>query len=292
MADLPALEDECFFIAPIGEDASDTRKRSDGVLRFIVAKAASELGLTAVRADNISKPGQITLQVIQHVVEAKAVVADLTGLNPNVFYELALRHATSKPIVLIAENGTQLPFDLAQMRTIFFSSADLESADQCRASIVDHLTESFSDPAGDSPVATAFQLQRLQQGNNVEKSVAELITTVEDLVGGMRQIQRYIELDAERFAMGSDEARYILHSLRSAATELANANVSDAKTQEDLLRQVSRLTDQFELASRRRRPYARSRDSLLRTGQTQLSSKIGLRDFNAQRPRRATLDMK
>src|SRR5215472_415378 len=125
------LSEECFFIAPIGQEGSDERKRSDGVLKFIVARAAEQLGLRAVRGDAIGEPGQITLQVIEHVIGAKAAVADLTGRNPNVYYELAVRHAANLPVVLIAEVGEQLEFDIAQMRTIFVDHRDLESADKC-----------------------------------------------------------------------------------------------------------------------------------------------------------------
>src|ERR1700686_4966934 len=98
---LPPLQKECFFIAPIGEPGSDDRKRSDGVLKFIVDRAAEELGLKAVRADEIGQPGQITHQVISHILGARAVVADLTTRNPNVFYELAVRHTLRLPVALI-----------------------------------------------------------------------------------------------------------------------------------------------------------------------------------------------
>src|SRR5687767_2653966 len=100
--------DECFFIAPIGSEGSDERRRSDGVLQFIVAPAVGELGLTALRADRIAKPGQITLQVIDHLLKAKAAVADLTYQNANVYYELAVRHTANLPVVLIAEEGEKL----------------------------------------------------------------------------------------------------------------------------------------------------------------------------------------
>jgi hypothetical protein len=98
-----SLDSECFFIAPIGKGGSPERKRSDALLRFVVARAAAELGLTAVRADQISEPGQITLQVIDHVLRARAAVADLTGSNANVYYELAIRHTAKLPAALIAE---------------------------------------------------------------------------------------------------------------------------------------------------------------------------------------------
>ena len=137
--DLPDLEQECFFIAPIGGEESDTRNRSDGVLEFIIQRAAEELDLVAVRGDQIGEPGQITLQVLNHSLRAKAAVADLTDLNPNVFYELAVRHTAKLPVALIVDKSCVLPFDIAQMRVIYFDHKDLRSADNCRKQIVSHL---------------------------------------------------------------------------------------------------------------------------------------------------------
>ena len=111
---------------------------------------------------------------------AKACVVDLTGLNPNVFYELAVRHTARLPVVLIAEKGCSLPFDIAQMRTIFFDHTDLGSADQCRKDIVRQLNEGISG-AVDSPIATSADIKTMQAGNPVERSLAEVLTSIEDL---------------------------------------------------------------------------------------------------------------
>lgn len=80
------------FIAPIGSEGSEVRERSDGVMEYIVAPAAKDVELRVIRADQIAKPGEITRQVIEHVLGAKAAVVDLTGTNPNVYYEMAIRH--------------------------------------------------------------------------------------------------------------------------------------------------------------------------------------------------------
>ncbi len=182
MPDLtPTLESECFFIAPIGEEGSETRRRSDGVLNFIVARAAEELGLIAIRADQIATPGQITLQVIDHILQAKAAVADLTGWNANVVYELAVRHSARLPVALIvAQDDPPLPFDIAQMRAIRFDHRDLTSADQCRQAIVAHLREAF-DGAVDSPIAASIDLRALGAGDRVERSIAEVLTGIAEL---------------------------------------------------------------------------------------------------------------
>jgi hypothetical protein len=212
LPELPELEKECFFIAPIGLAGSAERKRSDGVLKFIVGAAARELDLIAVRADQIADLGQITRQVIDHLLGARAAVADLTGLNPNVFYELAVRHTAGLPVVLIAEKGCELPFDIAQMRTIFFESADLESADLCRESIAAQLGRALGGGAVDSPIATSIDMRAMAVGNPLERSVAEIVSAVEGIAKSQHDIMRRLD--------GS--------SLRSSGSKLMEAAVSDS----------------------------------------------------------------
>ena len=126
----------CFVISPIGEDDSDTRKRSDQVLKHIITGAVEPLGYEVIRADKISEPGIITHQILQHIVDAPLVIADLTERNPNVFYELALRHAIRKPLVQLIKKGELIPFDVAATRIIQFDLHNLDSVDAAKSEII------------------------------------------------------------------------------------------------------------------------------------------------------------
>src|SRR4051812_21831551 len=126
----------CFVIAPIGDSGTEIRIRSDKVLKHIIAPAATECGYKSLRADHISEPGIITSQVIQHLVEDPLVIADLTGPNANVFYELAVRHAVRMPVVQIIDAAESIPFDVASSRTIRFDYRDLDSAELAGQEIV------------------------------------------------------------------------------------------------------------------------------------------------------------
>lgn len=167
------------------------------------------MGLTAVRADQIADPGQITLQVIDHILGARAAVADVTGLNPNVFYELAVRHTAQLPVVIIAERNCELPFDIAQMRTIFFESTNLQSADQCRAHIVTQLRRAL-DGSVDSPITASVDVRALAGGSAAERNIAEIITTIEDIAKAQRDMMRSIgRLDSRSAQDASSEFIFI-----------------------------------------------------------------------------------
>ena len=91
---------------------------SDLFLGSIVEPALEEFGLKVVRGDRIEDTGMITRQEVQYVMRARLVIADLSFHNPNVFYELALRHASGLPTVQIIRSCDQVPFDVGQMRTV------------------------------------------------------------------------------------------------------------------------------------------------------------------------------
>lgn len=194
---MPAKTDEriCFFIAPIGAAGSEERKRSDQVLKYIVRPAAKETGYRAVRADEISEPGTITAQVIEHVVDDDLVIADLTGWNPNVFYELAIRHAFKKPVILIIHHDQSIPFDISTERTILFDYKDLDSAERCRSDIVKQIQAIEASPNKvDSPISRTLNLQSLRGSDNPpEKFNAEIMSMLQQLSTEVAALRRNVD---------------------------------------------------------------------------------------------------
>jgi len=145
----PALDQVCFYIAPIGDEATEWRKHSDLFMGQLVEPALREFQLTLIRADAISKPGIINAQVIEHIVRCRLVIADLSFHNPNVFYELALRHATRKPIVQLIRTADRVPFDLQTFRTIQIDNTDIYTfvpqIDTYRSQIASQIRTTLSD---------------------------------------------------------------------------------------------------------------------------------------------------
>jgi len=187
----------CFVIAPIGDPESDLRRRSDLILHHIIRPCVTDFELEPIRSDQISEPGLITSQIVRHLVEDKLVVADVTDKNPNVFYEMAIRHAVQKPLVQIAADRGTLPFDVHDMRTIYVDITNLDSVDECKAQLSEQIRTSLSGSyLPSSPVARAIDIMALRQsddaGARTNAQILSRLDRIESSFRGVRQESKLI----------------------------------------------------------------------------------------------------
>ncbi|WP_309385226.1 hypothetical protein [Cerasicoccus frondis] len=136
-----------FIACPIGASDSAERIRSDKLLKHIINPALKSVcdedeRLEIIRSDQIAEPGKITNQIIREIVNADCVLADLTDTNANVMYEVGVRQAIAKPLVLLAEKGQKLPFDLSDYRTIFYQ-LELDFVESAQSELSGHITKSL-----------------------------------------------------------------------------------------------------------------------------------------------------
>jgi len=156
----------CFYITPIGEADSEYRKHSDLFLESIISPVIQQFGLKVVRADQIEKPGTITNQIIEYIFKSKIVIADLSFHNPNVFYELALRHVCRLPTVQIIRKADKIPFDLSQSRSIIVDTTDIYSLvpklETHKAEIANQVRQVLTNPDSvDNPITNVFPKLKL-----------------------------------------------------------------------------------------------------------------------------------
>lgn len=126
----------CFVITPIGDNNSDIRRHIDGIIDQAIEPALGEK-YKVVAAHREYKIGSINDRVIKGVLEADLVIANLTTTNPNVMYELAIRHSFGKPVIVIAEEGTNLPFDVTVENTIFYRN-DPTGASELKQKLIEY----------------------------------------------------------------------------------------------------------------------------------------------------------
>jgi len=101
----------CFVMMPFGGQL-------DEAWEDVIRTTVSGVGLKPVRADGIYGTGAIMRDVWIQIVRSRILVADLTGKNPNVFYELGLAHALGRDVVLLSQSMDDVPFDLRHLHDL------------------------------------------------------------------------------------------------------------------------------------------------------------------------------
>ncbi len=112
-----------FVLMPFANDLQE-------VYDLFIRPSLEQAGYLVIRADDISNQRNILEDIVKAIEGSDLIVADLTGENPNVYYELGIAHALGKPVVLLTQNVKELPFDLKSYRVIPYDIhfADIDKA--------------------------------------------------------------------------------------------------------------------------------------------------------------------
>lgn len=89
----------------------------------VIRKACDDYGLQPTRADEMYGPGIIIKDISEQILSSQVIIADVTPPNQNVYFEVGYAYGVGKPIILLAEKGTKLPFDLSAFRTLFYENS-------------------------------------------------------------------------------------------------------------------------------------------------------------------------
>ena len=132
--------DACFVMMPFADPTG-------GYYKTIYEPAIQKAGLRPIRADDdMFKIGKIVDQIWSGIHDAKVLVAELTGRNPNVFYELGLAHALQKPVVLVSSNEEDVPFDVQHIRVIYYNVYDPFWGEKLIAKIAENVLSALQNP--------------------------------------------------------------------------------------------------------------------------------------------------
>ena len=156
----------CFVVGPIGADDGPQRIHADWLLEFIIHPVMAEFPrFETKRADQISTPGMIDAQVINALLNADLVIADLSTQNPNAFYEIGIRHMAQKPIIHMQLAEETIPFDVSLYRAIKYSRTrprDIRAAQEALKAQVNAATSDGYQI--ENPVTRTRGVVALEQG--------------------------------------------------------------------------------------------------------------------------------
>jgi tetratricopeptide (TPR) repeat protein len=186
---------QCFIIMPIKKDATDEYRHYRTLYEEWIKPIPEAKGYGVVRADDIQRSGLITQDVILGLARADVVIADLTDLNPNVFYELGVRHALrgQGTIMLLDETRTQdVPFDISPYRVIKFTS-DMYGLSNLRKKLMAYIDglpdEATVEASRDNPVhdsIPSLPIDILSSSTGSEEGRLR-----EQLANAHRELQKY-----------------------------------------------------------------------------------------------------
>lgn len=179
-----AEQKRCFIVTPIGNNESTTRRRAQGILDAVIRPLLDKKDIKIFVSHEISTQGSITKQIIEHLLQDDLVIANLTELNPNVMYELAVRHCKRLPVVAIAEEGTNLPFDISDERTIFYRN-DMAGAYELSPALDEAIELALQDKKPDNPiyrVAQGIVIKESTETVTAEKYIIDRLDKLESII--------------------------------------------------------------------------------------------------------------
>ena len=182
--------DKAFVVMQVGAKDSPERKRADETYEFVIAPAVRSAGIEPYRADLDLSPGGITPRMLSELLNARVVIADLTGRNPNVFYELGITHSFGRPLISIADSVKSLPFDAKDERVIElgeYAEGGLTYAqgEQAKVALQQSLeivlAEGYQPPSPLREVAANRSVDQLAPENPLAAEMAQMRQTLEEI---------------------------------------------------------------------------------------------------------------
>ncbi|MBT2523275.1 hypothetical protein [Arthrobacter sp. ISL-28] len=208
-----------FVVSPIGAPGTEVHRRANYALKYIFREALTADEWDVHRADEGKSPDSIGQHVIKKLYEADLVIADLTGHNPNVFYELAIAHGWRKPVVHLIAKGENVPFDIVDQRTIFYDITDLASVEDAVALLREYAEYALMHADELVTPLTSFELFNQIRADDAEGGVA-VAEVLEQVVSRLSRLEGRLSGSSDVTLHG-----YTTHNYRSEDT-LTEAQVS------------------------------------------------------------------
>lgn len=210
---MPAKELECFVIMPISEPEDYEKGHFQHVYEDIIAPACETAGYKPIRANDVLQTNLIHLDVLNRIVHCPMAICDLSTRNPNVLFELGLRQAFDKAVVLIQEKGTRKIFDIAPLRyteyrkeriyhQVLEDQEKISQAIQATASAVEegHDINSIINLLSLTSPAALKEFQKEDSSRMLQLVMAEMDTLRQELRHAVRSFGSRIEAHREDLA--------------------------------------------------------------------------------------------
>lgn len=195
---------DCFIIMPIGDTDGYDPGHFTHVYDDIIKPAVLKTEFSPRRADEVKETNFIHLDILTKLIEAPMAICDLSSRNPNVLFELGIRQAFDKPVVLIQEKGTPKIFDIGPLRYLEYSR-DMKYHDvlKTQAELTEAIVATKAAVGGHGNINSIVRLMALSspatipqlEGNNKETLALDII---QSQMSDLRHMLEMTMMDGKR----------------------------------------------------------------------------------------------
>ena len=218
-----------FVIMPFSDDLL-------AIYQSFVKPTLESLGFEVQRADDIENQRNILRDIIESIMSSDLIVADLTGSNANVFYELGLAHAFSKPVILLTQSIEDVPFDLKPYRLVEYNTHFLrmEEAKQKLSTLAEGFLSGrtiFGSPVTDFKQSVVNPNQRIVASSHTldsaqdDRGFIDHLIDVNQAYTQMTEIITPVAIDLNNISQAAEAATNDLDVINSNPSESAPAAI-------------------------------------------------------------------
>jgi len=243
---------KCFVLMPFSETRSCTKEKWTEIFEYVIKPAVEESGLGYDCERSVAERENIIKGILEALNSANVVIADLTDNNPNVFYELGVRHTLANRTILIAQGKKHIPFDLGQYPVAFYSESPAKIV-EFKSEIKKKLEDIEKNPErSDNPVADFLRdrnvvLLSVEKSANVKKLCA-LVTELSYNINYLDKILDTVKESQQARQKGQCKVSPLRFSNRCLESLLFDSYII---LTEDLLSRVKFIDEQINVINSR-----------------------------------------
>ena len=212
---------KCFAIMPFSGTKSCTEQKWTEIFEYIIKPAVEESGFGYECERSVAERENIIKGILEALNKANVVIADLTDNNPNVFYELGVRHTLSNRTILIAQGEEHIPFDLKPYPTTFYSKS-LTNIEEFKNDIKKKLQDIEKNPdRSDNPVADFLKERNIELlSHDKKENLKKLAALISELSYNINSVDDILD-EVKR----SEEKRRKKEGFRVSVVRFSNSSL-------------------------------------------------------------------
>ncbi|WP_051870402.1 hypothetical protein [Brevibacillus laterosporus] len=207
-------EKTCFIIMPIADMPGYEPGHFTRVYDHIIKPACEEAGFKPIRADDVKHTNDIVIDIIRKIVDCDMAICDLSGRNPNVLYELGIRHSFGLPVTLLKDSKTSRIFDIQGIRSVDYDeSLRIDTVDLATKNITEALKATYNSPDRTNSIIQALGIKpaKVAEGLNLSDENSVLLDAINDVRSRIDNLEKKTERKKEVSEFWDDPRNLLPH---------------------------------------------------------------------------------